>query len=153
MLARRTFPPPHTAGMVEPGYRDAPAAEEQVAFVYVNVRVVGVAGEVWAGVGASPRRPLAVVACQQLTLRPPHALFPLTHPHRAQVSKPAEVLEAEQVRPAVSDDTIIRWVARGQGGAQRGRQQGGPMRLRHRLACPSFPPHHLSTLPTHLPPP
>ncbi|PSC75196.1 Helicase sen1 [Micractinium conductrix] len=60
VLSRRMFPPPRTLGMVEPGYRDAPGADEPVAFVY------------------------------------------------AKVSKPAEVLEAEQVRPAVSDDTIIR---------------------------------------------
>ncbi|KAL4419982.1 hypothetical protein ABPG75_007080 [Micractinium tetrahymenae] len=60
VLSRRTFPRPRTLGMVEPGYRDAPAADEPVAFVYVKV------------------------------------------------SKPAEVLDAEQVKPAVSDDTIIR---------------------------------------------
>lgn len=60
ILSRRTFPPPLTLGMVEPGYRDAPGADEPVAFVYVKI------------------------------------------------SKPAEVQEAEQVRPAVSDDTILR---------------------------------------------
>lgn len=37
VLSRRTFPPPRTLGMVEPGYRDAPAADEPVAFVYVKV--------------------------------------------------------------------------------------------------------------------
>lgn len=37
VLSRRTFEPPRTIGMVEPGYRDAPAADESVAFVYVKV--------------------------------------------------------------------------------------------------------------------
>ena len=40
VLSRRTFPPPRTLGMVEPGYRDAPAADEPVAFVYVKVCAV-----------------------------------------------------------------------------------------------------------------
>ena len=36
-------------------------------------------------------------------------LLCLLLPPPLQISKPAEVQEAEQVRPAVSDDTILRW--------------------------------------------
>jgi hypothetical protein len=41
VLSRRAFPPPNTLAVVEPGYRDAPAADEPVAFVYVKVSEIG----------------------------------------------------------------------------------------------------------------
>ncbi len=39
VLAKRSFPPPPTARMVEAGYRDAPDVESDMAIVFVKVRV------------------------------------------------------------------------------------------------------------------
>ena len=58
LLARRNFPPPRTARMVEPGFRQAPDCQEGVAIVYVKV------------CGGPPPPPLPT----------PHAPWPLTTP-------------------------------------------------------------------------
>ncbi len=40
MLAKRSFPPPLTARMVEAGYRDAPDVDSDMAIVFVKVSLL-----------------------------------------------------------------------------------------------------------------
>ena len=39
VLAKRSFPPPHTARLVEAGYRDAPDGDSDMAIVFVKVTI------------------------------------------------------------------------------------------------------------------
>ena len=61
MLAKRSFPPPLTARMVEAGYRDAPDVDSDMAIVFVKVSlgdwVGGAPGAAMLGTasGARPR--------------------------------------------------------------------------------------------------
>lgn len=118
--------------MVEPGYRDAPGADEPVAFVYVKARCdshaccvllqycctccCSISAAVMTQCVENELLSLTLLlvcavpsSCPPLHLpRDALLLLCLLLPPPLQISKPAEVQEAEQVRPAVSDDTILR---------------------------------------------
>lgn len=110
VLSRRTFPPPRTIGMVEPGYRDAPAADESVAFVYVKVRSSVRVPDLlsrWPGMHARTAG-MAALGCQQhnAACRPPQLSNGLPSTARACCRSPSRLRFRTPSRPSLPSATI-----------------------------------------------
>ena len=111
VLARRSFPPPQKARMVEPGYRDAPSASADVAIAQMRVvKPDAVAAAEAAGAGLTDDTIIKIITAYNValarTVRAARALLRTHNGYECKEPEPGKLTAAFR-----SLDAAVRWAS------------------------------------------